>query len=214
MKCFGKEEAMPKIIYCDNHLLIAEKPVLQITQGEKSLEEDVKHWLKKAFNKPGAVFAQPIHRLDKPASGIVVFARTTKALGRLQETFRAKQIKKTYLARVQRAPAAYRGTLEHFLVHDDFRARVVQKEEPGAKFAILHYEILKDSLLKIDLETGRYHQIRVQLAWIGSPICGDTKYGATLPSFTKGIDLHHAKIEIPHPTTGKILIFESAPIFQ
>jgi len=208
-----------KILYYDNHLLVVEKRPLQVTQGENSIEEEAKEWIKESFKKEGAVFLQPIHRLDKAVSGIIVFARTSKALSRLQKAMREKKIKKTYLCRVQGKPPKQKENLEHFLVHDEFFSRVVSQDTPHAKRAILHYEVVGESqstsLLKIDLVTGRYHQIRSQLSAIGCPIVGDTKYGSTFASISKGIDLHHVQIELSHPTQEKVLIFESiCPFFE
>lgn len=207
----------PEVLYEDNHLLVVNKPAGMLTQPtnheQESLELICKEWLKAKYKKPGNVFLHALHRLDKPVSGIVVFARTSKALSRLQASMRDFNIKKTYYALVEKAPQPSQGTLEHYLVHDDHISSLSKKGDPKAKLARLHYRVKekKEShfLLEIELETGRYHQIRAQLAAIGCPIVGDIKYGSkqTLPF--KGIGLHHAFMQIPHPITGELLTFEA-----
>ncbi len=201
------------MIYCDNHLLIMNKPAGLSTQpskdNDKSLLQEAKLWLKKKYNKAGAVFLEPIHRLDKPVSGLVVFARTSKALSRLQEAMRSHQIERIYQALVEKE--AQGGVLEHYLVHEEHKARIVPSTHPEGKKAILHYTYLgrvkKGHLLEIRLETGRYHQIRVQLSASHLPILGDEKYGSKIP-FKKGeIALHHAKVTFAHPVTKEQLTF-------
>lgn len=208
-----------KIIYVDNHQLVVNKPAGILTQpsgtDQDSLEAQAKQWIKEEFKKPGNVFLEAVHRIDKPVSGIVLFARTSKALPRLQQAIREKQSKKTYLAKVQGVMQNSKGTLQHYMIHGDHQAEIVSKEHPQAKLAILHYEVKssdeKQSLLEITLETGRYHQIRVQLAEIGHPIVGDTRYGSSM-SFTEGaIALHHYRLQIPHPISGKLQTFEAEP---
>ena len=204
----------PDVIYEDNHLLVVNKPAGLLTQPsgthQESLESICKAWLKEKYHKKGQVFLHAIHRLDKPVSGIVVFARTSKALSRLQETMRHnKNIKKMYEAWVERTPKSSEGWLEHYLVHDDHCAIVSSKNDPKAKLARLHYRVKEErgeqALLEVELETGRYHQIRVQLAAIGCPILGDIKYSSkhSLPGQT--IALHHAFMQIPHPITGHLI---------
>jgi 23S rRNA pseudouridine1911/1915/1917 synthase len=195
------------MIYLDNHLLIMNKPAGLATQpskdNEKNLQDNAKFFLKKKYKKTGAVFLEPIHRLDKPVSGLVVFARTSKALSRLQEAMRSHQIERIYQALVEKeAPG---GILEHYLVHDEYKARVVPSTHPEGKKAILHYTYLgpvkKGHLLEIRLETGRYHQIRAQLADSHLPVIGDEKYGSKIP-FKKGeIALHHSAVSFCHPVT-------------
>lgn len=205
------------VVFCDNHLLVVDKPAGMLTQpdgsGEENLEDLAKAWVKEQFQKPGAVFLEPVHRLDKPVSGLVLFARTSKALSRLHAMMRDREILKIYYAKVERLPAQKEGTLEHFLVHDDFQARVVPANSPGAKKAILHYRIIGPDLLEITLHTGRYHQIRAQLAAIGSPIVGDAKYGGRL-FFSEGIALHHGRMQFVHPVTKETVTFESKPLFE
>lgn len=200
-------------IYCDNHLLILNKPSGVATQPEFHLE--AKEWVKATFAKPGAVFLEPIHRLDKPVSGIVVFARTSKALSRLNEALRLRKIRKFYLAIVEGEMAA-EGTLTHYLVHGDFEAHVVGSEDPRGKKALLHYkrEEVKHnrSLIEVELETGRYHQIRAQFGAIGSPIWGDSKYGSQVKK--ESIALHHHRLLLEHPTTKEQLVFESPAPFS
>lgn len=207
-----------KVIFVDNHLLAVEKPILVPTQGEQdSLHELAKKWVKKTYEKTGNVFLEPVHRLDKPVGGVVLFARTSKALSRLNEAMREKTYQKIYLARIAGRPAQDEGTLEHYLVHDDFYARIVSPENPEAKKAILTYEVLftsdNISTVRIQLITGRYHQIRAQFSAIGHPIVGDAKYGSSLAPFAKGIDLHHTRFELNHPVTKQKLVLESRPPF-
>lgn len=201
----------PVVLYEDNHLLVVNKPAGLLTQpsgtNEDSLEAVCKHWLKEKYQKPGQVFLHAIHRLDKAVSGIVVFAKTSKALSRLQTSMKNKHFKKVYEALVESMPKMKEGTLEHYLVHDEHRARISATQDPNAKLARLHYRVVgqegKYFKLEVELETGRYHQIRAQLSAIGCPIVGDGKYGSSQAAQTIG--LHHALMEIPHPTTGEIL---------
>lgn len=189
-----------KPVFCDNHVLILEKPAGVATQPD--FHEMAKAWVKEEFDKPGNVFLEPIHRLDKPVSGLVLFARTSKALSRLNEAMRKKQIKKTYIAKVEGDLPSDR-TLRHYLLHGDHCAVI---DESG-KEAILHYIKRVDGLVEIDLETGRYHQIRAQFSAIGHPVVGDEKYGSKTK--TKTMHLQHTKICFPHPITGKKLTFTS-----
>lgn len=205
------------IIYEDNHLLLAVKRAGQLTQPvegqELSLLEEMKIYLKKKYQKKGAVFLEPIHRLDKPVSGLVLFARTSKALSRLQEAMRKQEIQRVYQALLEnQAPG---GTLEHYLTHDEHIARVVSSSHPEGKKAVLSYQYLrqvpKGHLVEITLQTGRYHQIRAQFAAIGLPLLGDEKYGSKIP-FKKGeLALHHAKISFMHPVTKEMMTF-TAPL--
>ncbi len=177
-----------------------------------SLEEIGKEWLKKTYDKKGNVFLEAIHRLDQAASGIVVFAKTSKALSRLMRAIREKKVKKFYRAQVESAPREESGRLVHYLAHRDRRAEVVPKEDPDAKYAALTYEVVEWGdypVLKIDLETGRYHQIRCQLSAIGCPILGDKKYGSTVAISEPGIALKHNRMEVPHPITGEVIIINS-----
>jgi 23S rRNA pseudouridine1911/1915/1917 synthase len=208
-----------QIIFCDNHLLIVSKPAGISTQPHDgpgdNLLDLAKAWLKKQFDKLGKVFLEPIHRLDKPVSGLVLFARTSKALSRLQEMMREHKIEKTYFAWVEGSLPQLKGTLEHFLFHDAHRARVVDPSHPRAKLARLHYLQVDQrkgkSYVEIHLETGRYHQIRAQLAAVGSPVIGDEKYGSTFPWKKEEIALHHGCLKLFHPVTKAALCFEQIP---
>lgn len=204
---------MVKVLYEDNHLLVCDKPAGLLTQPtdkiKTSLETEAKAWLKKKYEKKGNVFLEAIHRLDRVVSGVVVFAKTSKALSRLKKEVREKQTKKQYHALVSPPPQKHEATLEHRLIHGDHCAEV----SPKGKASILHYKILESkkgkALLEVDLETGRYHQIRVQLATIGSPIVGDVKYGSRETWHGAGIALHHSTFSIRHPITQELLQFHS-----
>lgn len=206
---------MIEVVFEDNHLLVLNKPALLLTQpsgtDKESLEGLAKAWIKAKYEKPGNVFLEAIHRLDRAASGIVVFAKTSKALTRLMSDLRNKNVKKVYHALVDKPPPETEGILEHFLIHDDFRATVVREGDPNAKLCRLYYKVLKKGessiLLEIELETGRYHQIRAQLGKIGCPILGDKKYGSAAAWSFPGIALHHCHFEIPHPVTKEMLSF-------
>lgn len=184
--------------------------------SEQSLEILAKAWVKKEYAKPGAVFLEPIHRLDKPVSGIVLFARTSKALSRLNEQMRARKIIKTYYALIEGIPKETEATLEHYLVHEEYHARVVPASHKEAKKAILHYKVLevreKNAYLEVTLETGRYHQIRAQLAALGHPIVGDARYGSSL-THHNGIALQHGKMQLTHPVTQKELLLLTPTAF-
>ncbi len=203
-----------KPIYLDNHLLLLEKPAGMLTQPDgtqrASLQELGKAYLAQRFAKKGAVFLEALHRLDRPTSGIVLFARTSKALRRLQESLRELKWEKTYLATVEGYLEEKKAYLEDYLLHASHHAKRVSEQTPGAKKAKLHYEVLSEekglSLLQVRLFTGRYHQIRAQLAAIGHPILGDFRYGAKAP-FEEGIALCHAKLEFFHPVSKEKLSF-------
>lgn len=202
-----------EVIFCDNHILVAEKPFGISTQPEFHLQ--AKDWIKKQYKKEGRVFLEPIHRIDKPAGGLVLFARTSKALSRLNASMRARKIRKSYFALVEGILAKPKGILEHFLLHDDFNARVVDSSHQEGKKASLEYTVLKQkenhSLVQIYLLTGRYHQIRAQFAAIGHPIIGDKKYGSK--SQTKQLYLYHGEIAFSHPVGEKPLVFSKKPFF-
>lgn len=195
-------------LYHDNHLLILEKPAGISTQPD--FHEKAKKWVKKALNKPGNVFLEPIHRLDKPVGGIIVFAKTSKALSRLNESMRKKEIHKVYLAWVEGVVPEC-GTLENFLSRGEFRAF----ESTSGKKAVLHFKRLKiqknRSLVEVVLETGRYHQIRLQFSLLGHPICGDQKYGAKEKS--EKIALHHVQLTFPHPIQKHFLTILASSSF-
>jgi 23S rRNA pseudouridine1911/1915/1917 synthase len=200
-----------QVLFEDNHIIIINKRAGDITQGDKTgdkpLSDVVKEYVKDKYNKPGLVFIGTVHRLDRPTSGILIFARTSKALERLNKMLREKTIKKTYWTLVKNAPKATTGTLTNFLKKDTKKNKsfVYNKEIEGSKNAILHYNVIKKLenyfLLEIDLETGRHHQIRTQLAHIGSPIKGDLKYGFPRSNKDGSISLHARKIKFIHPVS-------------
>ena len=210
------------VLYVDNHLLAAVKPAGKVLQPDEINKghflDDAKRWIKSAYQKPGNVFLEPIHRLDKPVSGIVLFARTSKALSRLQALMREKKITKTYVGFVEGRLPSEEGVLEHFLIHGSHRASIVSSTNPKGKCARLHYRVLKTGLKKtlveISLETGRYHQIRAQFAHIGCPILGDCKYGSQLDWKENAIALHHAKMTVKHPILGHQMTFEDLDFFE
>lgn len=199
-------KSLDNALYEDNHIFAAHKPKGIATQPD--FVEICKAWLKKKYKKPGRVFLEPIHRLDKAVSGIVLFAKTSKALTRLQKEMREKKIHKTYRATVEGVLMKKEGKLTHFLIHDEYRARV----DKTGKESILHYTLLtqkKDRAeVEIILETGRYHQIRAQFAAIGHPVVGDQKYGSKM-KFPEGILLSHVRIEFTHPVTQEWVIIHS-----
>ena len=200
-----------QVLYEDNHIIIINKRAGDITQGDKTgdkpLSDVVKEYVKDKYNKPGNVFIGTVHRLDRPTSGIVIFARTSKALERLNKMLRDKTINKTYWALVKNKPKKESDTLIDFLKKDTKKNKsfAYKKEIEGSKKATLHYKIIKKldnySLLEIDLETGRHHQIRTQLSYIGSPIKGDLKYGFDRSNKDGSISLHARKIEFIHPVS-------------
>lgn len=202
MKSYDRE-----IIYCDNHLLVAVKYPGEIVQPD--LQEELRQWVALRFDKLGRAFLEPIHRLDKPVSGLILFARTTKALQRLHAFLREGKIQKTYLARVEGFVQVEEASIEHFLRHGSFRAKVSNTKDKKAKRAALSYKVLernqKSSLLRVEIHTGRYHQIRVQFAQIGHPICGDSKYGSKYQA--SRIALHHMQVRFKHPVTNEELTF-------
>ncbi|HET9571346.1 MAG TPA: RluA family pseudouridine synthase [Bacteroidales bacterium] len=209
------------VLYEDNHLLIVNKACGEIVQvdktGDLSLEESLKLWLKEKYNKPGNVFLGVTHRLDRPVTGIVVFAKTSKALPRLNEMFQKGEIHKTYWALVKNPPKQLEGVLEHYLVRNEKQNKsyAYDVEKPDSKKAILHYKVIGKSdtyfLLEIDLKTGRHHQIRCQLAKMGCPIKGDLKYGFDRSNKDGGISLHSRHIAFVHPVS-KIQIDLTAPL--
>ncbi|WP_299012879.1 RluA family pseudouridine synthase [uncultured Polaribacter sp.] len=201
------------VLFEDNHIIVVNKNSGDIVQGDKTgdkpLSDVVKEYVKEKYNKPGNVFIGTVHRLDRPTSGIVIFARTSKALERLNKMLRDKTIDKTYWALVQNKPLQATNTLTNFLKKDTKKNKsfVYKKEIEGSKKAILHYKVAKKldnyTLLEIDLETGRHHQIRTQLANIGCIIKGDLKYGAKRSNKDGSISLHARKIKFIHPVSKK-----------
>lgn len=200
-----------QVLFEDNHLIIINKRAGDIVQGDKTgdtpLSEVVKEYIKIKYHKPGNVYLGVVHRLDRPTSGLVIFAKTSKALERLNKMLREKLIKKTYWAVVKNQPKKDKDTLISFLKKNpkNNKATMFLKETTGSKKAILHYQILKKLdnyfLLQIDLETGRHHQIRAQLSSIGSPIKGDLKYGFNRSNKDGSIHLHARKISFTHPVS-------------
>lgn len=209
------------VLYEDNHIIVVNKTCSEIVQGDKTgdkpLSEIVKEYLKEKYSKQGNVFCGVTHRLDRPTSGIVVFAKTSKALSRLNEMFKHKEIKKTYWAIVKNTPKVTESTLTNYLVRNEKQNKsyAYDVEKPKSKLAILHYVLKaksdKYNLLEINLETGRHHQIRCQLAKIGCPIKGDLKYGAERSNTDGGISLHARQIIFTHPVS-KIEINIIAPV--
>ena len=210
-----------EVLFEDNHLLIVNKKSGDIVQGDKTgdkpLSDVVKEYIKEKYNKPGEVFLGVVHRLDRPTSGVIIFARTSKALERLNKMLRERTISKTYWAVVKNTPLKEKDSLIHFLKKNpkNNKSTVFTKETDASKKAILHYSVIKKldnySLLEIDLETGRHHQIRAQLAYIGSPIKGDLKYGASRSNKDGSIHLHARKILFTHPVSKENILF-LAPI--
>ena len=208
------EDIASRILYEDNHLLIFNKRAGEMTQGDKTgdepLPETLKAYIAARDSKPGEVFLGVPHRLDRPVSGVVVFAKTSKALGRMTEAFRTSEVRKTYWALLTKRPAEESSTLENWLVRNEKMNKSFVRKAPldgpapeGAKKASLSYRILGSSeryhLVEIDLHTGRHHQIRCQMASIGCPIKGDLKYGAPRSNKDGGICLHARKICFTHP---------------
>lgn len=209
----------PVILYEDNHQLVVNKPAGLLTQPsgthDDNLEAQCKAYLKEAYAKRGNVFLEAVHRIDKPVSGIVLFAKTSKGLSRLNQSMRDKSTQKTYLALVEGALNESEGVLEHYLIHGDHQAFVATRTHPEAKLARLRYHTISQvnqfTFLEITLETGRYHQIRAQLAAMKCPIAGDVRYGSLKKMPFEGIALHHAKLGIPHPVTGIMQTFQVPP---
>ena len=200
-----------KVVYEDNHLILVNKRPSEIVQGDKTgdepLSDTLKRYLKEKYAKPGNVFLGVTHRLDRPVSGLVVFAKTSKALSRLNEMFRAGEVKKTYWAIVKNCPPQEEGELVHYLVRNERQNKsyAYDKEVKGAKKAVLHYRLIGRSdnyyLLEVDLKTGRHHQIRCQLAKMGCPIKGDLKYGFPRSNPDGSICLHARCVRFVHPVS-------------
>ena len=210
------------VLFEDNHIIAINKKCGDIVQGDKTgdktLGDDVKDYIKEHYNKPGNVFLGVTHRLDRPTSGAVLFARTSKALTRLNELFKEdRSIRKTYWAVIDRKPEPPAGNLEHWLVRDTRQNKSFAwpNERKEAKWASLTYRYLGSSdkyhLIEIELHTGRHHQIRAQLAAIGLHIKGDLKYGFARSNSDGGIHLHARKIEFTHPVTGEPVTITAPP---
>ena len=215
---YNAVELDSQILFVDNHLLAVNKPPGLLTQdsgtGLRNMEDWAREWVRVDKNKEGNVFLNAVHRIDKAVSGVVLFSRTSKALTRLNEDIRNRKCKKIYHAWVEGAPGKPGDELVHWLSHEHHRAEVCHESMNGAQRATLRYHLIKKignlSLLEVDLETGRYHQIRAQLAAIGCPIAGDEKYGAKQVSKKKEIALHHRRLEVTHPTLKEPLIIEAS----
>ncbi|PWU15106.1 MAG: RNA pseudouridine synthase [Chlamydiae bacterium] len=217
MKLFDNAKEKMQIIFSDNHVLVVMKPAGLSTQPHYPIRDNLtdlaKAWIKEECNKPGKVYLEPIHRLDKPVSGLVLFARTSKALTRLQQSMREKQMSKTYFAWVETGKNLRASSvLEHTLTHVNHRAKIVKSNHIQGKFAQLEYSIVVEkgdfSLVKIKLHTGRYHQIRAQFSAIGSPVVGDVRYGSKKHLPKQKIALHHACMSFPHPITQEVIVCE------
>jgi 23S rRNA pseudouridine1911/1915/1917 synthase len=206
---------MVEIIYEDNHLIAVYKRSSDLAQGDKtgdsSLDKEVKHYLATKYNKPGEAFLGVVHRLDRPVSGVLLYARTSKALERLNEMFRTKQVKKVYLAIVKERPPEDEATIKHFIKKNEQQNKsyIFDKEVKGSKEASLSYRLVGRSekyyLLEIELHSGRHHQIRAQLAAIGCPIKGDLKYGFQRSNEDGSISLFARKLEFIHPVKKELL---------
>ena len=204
-----------QVLYEDNHIIVVYKESSEIVQGDKTgdkpLSETIKAWIKEKYAKPGNVFLGVVHRLDRPVSGLVVFAKTSKALSRLNDMFRKGEVKKTYWAMVQTPPAEPEGTLTNWLVRNEKQNKsyAYDHEVPNAKKAILKYKTVGQTehytLLEVNLLTGRHHQIRCQLSAIGCPIKGDLKYGARRSNPDGSISLLSRTVEFIHPVSKEYI---------
>jgi 23S rRNA pseudouridine1911/1915/1917 synthase len=207
-----------QVVYEDNHIIIVAKQTGEIVQGDKTgdtpLSEMVKQYLKEKYQKPGAVFLGVVHRLDRPVSGLVVFARTSKALTRLNKMFAEGEVHKTYWAIVEGRPQG-EGPLTHWLVRNEKQNKsyAYDREVPNAKKAMLRYRVLVQgdhyTLVEVQLLTGRHHQIRCQLAKMGCPIRGDLKYGARRSNPDGSISLLSRRVEFVHPVSKESIVVES-----
>lgn len=205
-----------KVVYEDNHIIIVNKHSGEIVQGDKTgdkpLSDTVKEYIKQKYNKPGNVFLGVVHRLDRPVSGLVVFAKTSKALSRLNDMFRTGDVHKTYWAVVKRRDIATEGTLTDWLTRNERQNKSYahEREVPGAKKAVLKYKVraVADNymLIEVTLLTGRHHQIRCQLAHMGCPIKGDLKYGAPRSNPDGSISLLSRRVEFVHPVSKENIV--------
>ena len=200
-----------KVIYEDNHIIVVNKASGEIVQGDKtgdeSLCDTLKQYLKEKYNKPGNVFVGLPHRLDRPVSGVVIFAKTSKALERLNNMFRVGEVKKIYWAITKNKPLVTEGELSHWILRNEKmnKSFAYRKEVDGSKHALLNYRTLASSdnytLIEVELKTGRHHQIRCQLSAMGCPIKGDLKYGAKRSNPDGSISLHARYVEFVHPVS-------------
>jgi 23S rRNA pseudouridine1911/1915/1917 synthase len=210
-----------EILFEDNHLIAINKRAGEIVQGDKTgdeaMSESVKKFIKEKYNKPGNVFCGVIHRIDRPVSGVVLFAKTSKMLERMNELFRSKEVKKTYWAVVKNKPLKNEDVLTHYLIKDELKNKSRAYTQPKGKSlkCELHYKVIASSdnyfLLEINPFTGRHHQIRVQLSEIGSPIKGDLKYGSERSNADGSIHLHARKVEFIHPVKNELVIITAEP---
>ena len=207
---------MPEILYEDNHIIAVNKRSSDLSQGDKSgdesLDTEVKKYIARKYNKPGDVFLGVVHRLDRPVSGVILYARTSKALSRLNEMFRSTEVKKTYLAIVKERPPEDEGTITHYLKKNEKQNKtyVYDYEVKESKKASLSYRVTGRSdryyLLQVELHSGRHHQIRAQLAKIGCPVKGDLKYGFSRSNDDGSISLLARKIEFIHPVKKENIV--------
>lgn len=207
------------VLYEDNHIIVVNKESGEIVQGDKTgdvpISDTLKAWIKDKYNKPGNVFLGVVHRLDRPVQGVVVFAKTSKALTRLNDMFRKGDVHKTYWAITQQCPPNQEETLNHWLVRNEKQNKSYAYDtvKPNAKKATLHYRHIASSeryhLVEVQLMTGRHHQIRCQLAKIGCPIKGDLKYGAKRSNPDGSISLLARRVEFVHPVSGQNVIVEA-----
>jgi 23S rRNA pseudouridine1911/1915/1917 synthase len=207
------KQNIPAVLYEDNHIIIINKRSSDLVQGDGSgdepLDDVVRAYIKEKYKKPGDVFLGVVHRLDRPVSGCVVYARTSKALSRLSELFRTRDVRKCYWALVSDRPPAEEGTLHNYLKKNEKQNKsyVYDTEVKGSKEADLSYRVLGRSekyyLIEVDLHTGRHHQIRAQLAAAGCPIKGDLKYGSKRSNEGGGISLHARSISFIHPVKNE-----------
>ena len=210
-----------EVLYEDNHIIAVNKRPSDIVQGDKTgdtpLSDFVKQYVKQKYDKPGEVFIGTVHRIDRPVSGIVLFARTSKALARLNQMFQSKEIQKTYWAVVKNRPAKESGKLVHYLKKNEAKnmSKAFDKEQQGALRSELDYKLICSldnyHLLEITPHTGRHHQIRVQLSTMGSPIKGDLKYGFDRSNKDASIHLHARKIEFIHPVKKEPVVIVAPP---
>lgn len=208
-----------KVVYEDNHIIIVSKDSGEIVQGDKTgdepLSETVKRYIKTKYDKPGNVFLGVVHRSDRPVSGLVVFAKTSKALSRLNDMFRNGDVHKTYWAVTHGYPPAEEDTITHWIVRNEKQNKsyAYDHEVPGSKKAVLHYHVIgrtdNYTLIEVRLLTGRHHQIRCQLSKIGCPIKGDLKYGARRSNPDGGISLLSRRVEFVHPVSKQNIMAEA-----